>query len=79
MKNISISKMFIVIVMAFIITFFTSFSVNLNSINLPENASFSDLLQILETSIVSSIKPAISAILASILGYFTNNQKEIKE
>jgi len=79
MKNISISKMFIVIIMAFIITFFTSFSVNLNNINLPENASFSDLLQILETSIVSSIKPAISAILASILGYFTNNQKEIKE
>ena len=79
MKNISISKMFIVIVMAFIITFFTSFSVNLNSLNLPENPSFSDLLQILETSIVSSIKPAISAILASILGYFTNNQKEIKE
>lgn len=79
MKNISISKMFIVIVMAFIITFFTSFSVNLNNLNLPENASFSDLLQILETSIVSSIKPAISAILASILGYFTNNQKEIKE
>lgn len=79
MKNISISKMFIVIVMAFIITFFTSFSANLNNLNLPENASFSDLLQILETSIVSSIKPAISAILASILGYFTNNQKEIKE
>ncbi len=79
MKNISISKMFIVIVMAFIITFFTSFSVNLNNLNLPENPSFSDLLQILETSIVSSIKPAISAILASILGYFTNNQKEIKE
>ena len=79
MKNISISKMFIVIIMAFIITFFTSFSVNLNNSNLPENASFSDLLQLLEKSIVSSIKPAISAILASILGYFTNNQKEIKE
>lgn len=79
MKNISISKMFIVIIMAFIITFFTSFSVNLNNLKLPENPSFSDLLQILETSIVSSIKPAISAILASILGYFTNNQKEIKE
>ena len=79
MKNISYSKMFVVIVMAFIITFFTSFSATLNTINLPENASFKDLLEILEVSIVSSIKPAISAILASILGYFTNNQKEIKE
>jgi hypothetical protein len=79
MKNISISKMFIVIFMAFIISFFTSFSVTLNSINLPENASFKDLLDVLEVSLVSSLKPAISAILASILGYFTNNQKEVKE
>jgi len=79
MKNISISKMFVVIIMAFIITFFTSFSVTLNSVNLPNNASFSDLLHILEVSVVSSIKPAISAILASILGYLTNNQKEVKE
>lgn len=79
MKNISISKMFIVIFMAFIISFFTSFSVTLNSVNLPENASFKDLLDVLEVSLVSSLKPAISAILASILGYFTNNQKEDKE
>jgi hypothetical protein len=67
--------MFIVIFMAFIISFFTSFSVTLNSVNLPENASFKDLLDVLEVSFVSSLKPAISAILASILGYFTNNQK----
>lgn len=79
MKNISISKMFVVIFMAFIISFFTSFSATLNTINLPENASFKDLFEILEVSLVSSLKPAISAILASILGYFTNNQKEIKE
>lgn len=79
MKNISISKMFIVIFMAFIISFFTSFSATLNNINLPENATFKDLFEILEISLVSSLKPAISAILASILGYFTNNQKEIKE
>lgn len=79
MKNISISKMFIVIFMAFIISFFTSFSATLNNINLPENATFKDLFEILEVSLVSSLKPAISAILASILGYFTNNQKEIKE
>ena len=71
--------MFIVIFMAFIISFFTSFSVTLNSVNLPENASFKDLLDVLEVSLVSSLKPAISAILASILGYFTNNQKEVKE
>lgn len=79
MKNISISKMFIVIFMAFIISFFTSFSATLNNINLPENATFKDLFEILEISLVSSLKPGISAILASILGYFTNNQKEIKE
>ena len=79
MKNISISKMFVVIIMAFIISFFTSFSATLNTFNLPNNASFSDLLHILEVSFVSSLKPAISAILASILGYFTNNQKEVKE
>lgn len=79
MKNISISKMFIVIFMAFIISFFTSFSATLNTVNLPENASFKDLLDVLEVSLVSSLKPAISAILASILGYFTNNQKEVKE
>lgn len=71
--------MFVVIFMAFIISFFTSFSATLNTINLPENASFKDLFEILEVSLVSSLKPAISAILASILGYFTNNQKEIKE
>ena len=71
--------MFIVIFMAFIISFFTSFSATLNNINLPENATFKDLFEILEVSLVSSLKPAISAILASILGYFTNNQKEIKE
>lgn len=64
--------------MAFIITFFTSFSATLNSINLPKNPSFQDLSDVLEVSIVSSIKPAISAILASILGYLTNNQKEEK-
>lgn len=79
MKNISISKMFVVIFMAFIISFFTSFSATLNTINLPENASFKDLLDVLEVSLISSLKPAISAILASILGYFTNNQKEVKE
>lgn len=79
MKNISISKMFVVIFMAFIISFFTSFSATLNSVNLPENASFKDLLDVLEVSFISSLKPAISAILASILGYFTNNQKEVKE
>lgn len=79
MKNISISKMFVVIFMAFIISFFTSFSATLNTVNLPENASFKDLLEVLEVSFVSSLKPAISAILASILGYFTNNQKEVKE
>ena len=79
MKNISISKMFVVIFMAFIISFFTSFSATLNTVNLPENASFKDLLDVLEVSFVSSLKPAISAILASILGYFTNNQKEVKE
>jgi len=79
MKNISISKMFVVIIMAFIISFFTSFSATLNTVNLPENASFKDLLDVLEVSFVSSLKPAISAILASILGYFTNNQKEVKE
>lgn len=79
MKNISISKMFVVIFMAFIISFFTSFSATLNTVNLPENASFNDLLEVLEVSFVSSLKPAISAILASILGYFTNNQKEVKE
>lgn len=79
MKNISISKMFVVIFMAFIISFFTSFSATLNTINLPENASFNDLLNVLEVSFISSLKPAISAILASILGYFTNNQKEVKE
>ena len=79
MKNISISKMFVVIAMAFVISFFTSFSATLNTVNLPENASFKDLLDVLEVSFVSSLKPAISAILASILGYFTNNQKEVKE
>ena len=79
MKNISISKMFVVIFMAFIISFFTSFSATLNTVNLPENASFKDLLEVLEVSFISSLKPAISAILASILGYFTNNQKEVKE
>jgi hypothetical protein len=71
--------MFVVIIMAFIISFFTSFSATLNTVNLPENASFKDLLDVLEVSFVSSLKPAISAILASILGYFTNNQKEVKE
>lgn len=75
MKNISISKMFIVIFMAFIISFFTSFSNNLNNLNLPQNPSFSDLLVILESSIVSSVKPGISAVIASILGYLVNNQK----
>ena len=59
--------MFIVIFMAFIISFFTSFSATLNTVNLPENASFKDLLDVLEVSLVSSLKPAISAILASIL------------
>jgi hypothetical protein len=61
--------------MAFIVSFFTSFSTELNSIKLPENASFSDLLQVIESSVVSSIKPGISAIIASILAYFTNNQR----
>ena len=75
MKNISISKMFIVIFMAFIISFFTSFSNNLNNLNLPENPSFSDLLVILEGSFVSSVKPGISAVIASVLGYLVNNQK----
>lgn len=75
MKNISISKLFIIIFMAFIVSFFTSFSAELNSIKLPENASFSDLLQVIEASIVSSIKPGISAIIASILAYLTNNQR----
>lgn len=75
MKNISISKMFIVIFMAFIISFFTSFSNNLNNLNLPQNPSFSDLLVILESSIVSSVKPGISAVIASVLGYLVNNQK----
>jgi len=75
MKNISISKMFIVIFMAFVISFFTSFSNNLNNLNLPQNPSFSDLLVILESSIVSSVKPGISAVIASILGYLVNNQK----
>ena len=75
MKNISISKMFIVIFMAFVISFFTSFSNNLNNLNLPQNPSFSDLLVILESSIVSSVKPGISAVIASVLGYLVNNQK----
>ena len=75
MKNISYSKMFIVIFMAFVISFFTSFSNNLNNLNLPQNPSFSDLLAILETSIVSSVKPGISAVIASVLGYLVNNQK----
>jgi len=75
MKNISISKLLIVIFMAFIVSFFTSFSAILNSLNLPENASFSDLFQVIEVSFVSSIKPGISAIFASILAYLTNNQK----
>jgi hypothetical protein len=67
--------MFIVIFMAFIISFFTSFSTELNSIKLPENASFSDLLQVLEVSFVTSIKPGISAIIASVLAYLVNNQR----
>ena len=75
MKNISISKMFVVILMAFIISFFTSFSATLNNLNLPKNPTFSDLFQILEISTVSSLKPGISAVLASILGYLVNNQK----
>ena len=38
-----------------------------------------DFILLIEISFVSSLKGGISAILASILGYFTNNQKEIKE
>lgn len=75
MKNISIKKMLMVIGMAFIISFFTSFSSTLNNLNLPKNPTFEDLFIIIEISTVSSIKPGISAVLASILGYLVNNQK----
>lgn len=68
-----------VILMAFIITFLTSFANTFSHTNMPNNATFSDFEMILEVSIVSSLKNGISAVLASILGYFTNNQKEVKE
>jgi hypothetical protein len=61
--------------MAFIVSFFTSFSATLNNLNLPENASFSDLFEVIEVSFISSVKTGISAIIASVLAYFTNNQK----
>lgn len=75
MKNISINKMFMVILMAFIITFLTSFANTFSHTNMPNNATFSDFEMILEVSIVSSLKNGISAVLASILGYLVNNQK----
>lgn len=67
--------MFLVIIMAFVVSFFTSFSATLNNLNLPKNPSFNDLFNILEVSTVSSLKPGISAVIASILGYLVNNQK----
>lgn len=75
MKNISIHKLLVVILLAFLVSFFTSFSATLNNLNLPQNASFKDLFHIIEVSVINSIKPGISAIIAAILGYLTNNQK----
>lgn len=64
-----------VILMAFIITFLTSFANTFSHTNMPNNATFSDFEIVLEVSIVSSLKNGISAVLASILGYLVNNQK----
>lgn len=77
MKNISINKMFMVILMAFIITFLTSFANIFSHTTLPNNATFSDFSILLEITLVSSLKSGISAVLASILGYLVNNQKGI--
>lgn len=77
MKNISIKKLFMVILMAFIITFLTSFANIFSHTTLPNNATFSDFSILLEITLVSSLKSGISAVLASILGYLVNNQKGI--
>ena len=79
MKNISISKLFMVVIIAFFLAFITDFTNTFSHTNLPTNATFDDFILLVEISFVSSLKGGISAVMASILGYFTNNQKEIKE
>ena len=75
MKNISIKKMFMVVLMAFTITFFTDFANVFSHTTLPKDATFDSFILLLEITLVSSLKSAISAVLSSILAYLVNNQR----
>jgi len=75
MKNISIKKMFMVVLMAFAITFFTDFTNVFSHTTLPKDATFDSFIMLIEISFVSSLKGGISAILSSILAYLVNNQR----
>jgi hypothetical protein len=67
--------MIMVVVMAFIITFFTDFANVFSHSTLPKDATFYSFILLLEITLVSSLKSGISAVLSSILAYLVNNQR----
>ena len=77
MKNISISKLFMVVIMAFFLAFITDFANTFSHTILPNNATFSDFNLVIEIAFISSLKSGISAVLSSILAYLVNNQKGV--